>query len=204
MVGDSMVGDNASLSPIERLYYLRMSLAKELTVLIASLPLTNENPHAAWKILSDRYENIRLLTSAQISSMKSESSAELKALLNETVNVVSALGALGRPVDGYASFLVHLTVPKLVKQSRREWESRMGSKKVLPAFSELQTFLETRICPVQALEPPGTVELSIAKAQGSSSGQTGSESKPNARVTITLCSARVSGLNRTKSVEPWL
>lgn len=131
----SMVGGNASLNAIEKLHYLKMSLLKEPTALLASVPLTAESLASAWKI-----SNIVTLP-----SMKTESSSELRELLNGTVNAVSALRALGRQVDGYDDFLVYHTVHKLDTQSRHEWESslQISSTKTPPRFTEFQTFLES-------------------------------------------------------------
>ena len=111
---------------------------------------------------------------AQISNIcgllpiSSESSAELMRLFNGTVNAVGALRNLGRPVDGYDDFLIYLTVRKLDKQSCREWEASIGSKKKPSTFRELQEFLEARICTVQAIESVGSPIASTSKSAASS------------------------------------
>ena len=90
----SMIINNASISPIEKMHYLKMSLFNEPAALVASIPLTAENMVVAWTTLTHQYENKRLLTMAQIASIcslatvKTESSLELKNLYNRTVNAI--------------------------------------------------------------------------------------------------------------------
>ena len=197
----SMVINNASISPIEKMHYLKMSLFIEPAGLVASISLTAETMVAVWTTLTYRYENKRLLTMTQIASIcslatvKTESSLELKNLYNGTVNAISALESLGRPVEGYDDFPVYLTVQKLDKQSRREWEASVGSKRTVSTFAELREFLESRMCTVQALEP---TESPIAAASGSGgsatsqagTGLTNNERKRSHQSSSTLGPAR--------------
>ena len=152
-----MVIDNASLSNIERMHYLKMSVQQEPASLIASVPTNADNFTDAWQLLVDRYENTRLLITAQVvkivdlTPVKSESSTELKKLYNGTICAIGALRTLWGAIDT-CDLTVYLTVQKLDRQSRREWEAYVGGRKDPPPFKDLQTFVEARISALEALE----------------------------------------------------
>ena len=171
---ESMVKDNTSINPIDKLHYFKTNLVAEPAALLSLIPVTGENFVLAWERLTDRYEIERLLTTAQISNIcgllpiSSESSAELMRLFNGTVNAVGASRNLGRPVDGYDVFFIYLTVQKFDKQSRRKWEAPIGSKKKPSTFRELQEFLKAQICTVQAIESVGSPIALPSKAAASS------------------------------------
>ncbi|XP_046745774.1 uncharacterized protein LOC124411010 [Diprion similis] len=180
----SMVID-APLSPIERMHYLKTNLTKKASSLIASVPSTADNFEVAWQLLSSRYDKTRLLTNAQIASlfslpaMTSESSSDLKVLYNGTSNALGALKALGRPVDNCDDFIVYMTVQKLDKQSRREWEASVGAKKEPSTFKELQSFLENRICSIEALEGATKPRESSASTKTAPSSAVRNSKKPS-------------------------
>jgi len=55
----SIIGDNPSVSNVEKLHYLRTSLQGPAEKLIRSLPIVGGNYERAWTILSSHYENKR-------------------------------------------------------------------------------------------------------------------------------------------------
>lgn len=57
----SIISKDASIFAVEKLHYLKTCLKGEAELLIRNLPTTDENFDRAWKILSDYYENKRLL-----------------------------------------------------------------------------------------------------------------------------------------------
>ena len=134
---------------------------------------TDDNFQPVWDALKERFQNKRLLVSAQLTllnelpSLKSESSAELKRLFYGTWDVVTALAAMNRPVTT-TDWLMNMTIDRLDEQSRREWETSLGLC-TEPLSDALRVFIETRIHTVEALEkqrkrdPPADGKQSASK-----------------------------------------
>jgi len=83
----SVVGENPSISNIERFHYLRSCVQGSAERLIRSLTVTGENYVRAWTILSKHFENKKELmrsnftTFTAVGKMKSESAEELTRAL---------------------------------------------------------------------------------------------------------------------------
>src|SRR5436190_18102545 len=82
----SIIGKDSSTSKVEKLHYLKSCLKGEAELLIRDLPTTDENFQRAWKVLTNFYENKRLLTRSYLSQfislqkLKNESAVELRKL----------------------------------------------------------------------------------------------------------------------------
>jgi hypothetical protein len=56
------VVNNASLSKVQKFHYLIASLTGEAKDLISNLQITNENFVVAWQLITQRYNNKRLIS----------------------------------------------------------------------------------------------------------------------------------------------
>ena len=74
---------------------------------------------------------------------------ELKRLYYATWDVVDALADMDRPDS--TDWIVHLTVERLDLQSRREWETALGSTTEPPTLKELKKFIDSCIHSVETL-----------------------------------------------------
>jgi len=155
----SLIGKDASTSPVEKLHYLRTSLKGEADLLIRNLLTTGENYENAWKILSDYYENKRLLTRAYLSNfialpkMKSESAVELRKIFHGIRTTVSSLDSIGRSVRNCENLFVFLCVELLDPRSRREWETAISDSTDPPSYLEFEQFLDRRLYALEAMLP---------------------------------------------------
>ncbi|XP_076294565.1 uncharacterized protein LOC143215848 [Lasioglossum baleicum] len=119
--------------------------------LLNHIPVTDEDFSRAWKLLEKEYDSIPILVNAQLGvllslpSMKTESAAELKTLLNGTRNAVEALAALKRPVEHWSDWLNFITVQRLDGETRLSWETTLEGKEEMPTFSQLSEFLRARL-----------------------------------------------------------
>nr|XP_012149738.1 PREDICTED: uncharacterized protein LOC105663687 [Megachile rotundata] len=97
---ESMVVNNATIPEVEKFHYLKLSVTGEAVQLINNLVVTGDNFKLAWQLISDRYENRRVLVDAQLELLFSlkrsshESAAELKRLYGTTTEVLVALKGL--------------------------------------------------------------------------------------------------------------
>ncbi|XP_076659886.1 uncharacterized protein LOC143363168 [Halictus rubicundus] len=96
----AMVISNPSIPNVEKLQYLKMCLSGEASQLIAGVAVTDDNFKPAWKVVTDRYENKRVLVDIQLDLLFSlkrltaESGVELKRLHNTTKQRVKPVPAL--------------------------------------------------------------------------------------------------------------
>lgn len=70
----ALIHNNASLSNVQKLYHLKSNISGEASSLISHLEPTDANYAAAWMILKDRYENLRVLVFTQIKRLVSQPS----------------------------------------------------------------------------------------------------------------------------------
>ncbi|KAJ3617856.1 hypothetical protein MTP99_006945 [Tenebrio molitor] len=115
------------------MHYLTSSLRGNAARLIGNLSVCGDSFKTAWDLLTKRYENKRLLITAQLYKLfspkriENRSAKELNDLLNRTSEAVNALRALDSPVDQWDQLLVHLLVQKLDIRTREDWEFSLGT-----------------------------------------------------------------------------
>lgn len=148
--------ENNSLTDVYRSCYLKQCLKGEAERLVRNIPVREFK--RAWDLLRERYDNQRLLVQEELSKLfdlpvvSEESSKELKTLFYGTIGVVGALAQAGRPVDSSADWVVHLTVAKLDRETRLDWETSIVGSKELPSLDNLKKFLLRRIRTIEILE----------------------------------------------------
>ncbi|XP_029672105.1 uncharacterized protein LOC115240853 [Formica exsecta] len=156
---DSLIGRDASAADVEKLHYLKACLKGEAELMIRSLPATGENFGRAWKVLTDYYENKRLLVRSYIARltaiqrMRGESSADLRKLYHGVLSTVGSLERIGRPIARGEDLFVHLVVDLLDTRLQREWESAMSDTTDPPSYAELIQFLDRRLHTLESLVP---------------------------------------------------
>ncbi|XP_017468434.1 PREDICTED: uncharacterized protein LOC108360592 [Rhagoletis zephyria] len=121
----------------------------EALELVSCLAVSDSNYSEAWDLLTSRYKVMRVIVDSHIKALTSnekaakDSAKAIKHVLNLTLQHVGALRALGRPVEFWDDWLVHLTVSKLAYETRKQWELSLVADD-LPTFAAPRDFLETR------------------------------------------------------------
>lgn len=109
----SLVGENQSVSAVEKMHYLCASLEGDAASLIANLKISADSFASAWDTLTTRYENKGLLKTAHLSKLRSLSRMEqrtangLNNILTTVSECVNALKALGCSADHWDDLLVY-------------------------------------------------------------------------------------------------
>jgi len=154
----SIIIENTSLSPVEKLQYLKASLTGTAAHLLKNTALTADNFQKAWTDLISFYENKRLLVNSAIQALLSlkkitkESASDLEYLYTNLMQNYRTLETLQRPVDKWDDFLVFLAVQRLDSESVKVWEQHLGSTKEPPTWTQFCEFLVTRLLSLQAFE----------------------------------------------------
>jgi hypothetical protein len=58
---ESLIVNNKTLSNVQKLHYLTSSLKGEAKQLISNLQITNDNFVVAWDLVTQRYNNVKLI-----------------------------------------------------------------------------------------------------------------------------------------------
>lgn len=163
---DAMVHSVAEIPPVLKLQYLKASLGGEPAQLLRNIPISGDSYTGAWQLLIKRYDNKRILLDTYIKNLLDsppavkESPAELKRLIDTTEESIRALTSLGRPVNHWDDWFVHLLSHKLDAHSRHDWETSLTADEVFPTYAALSTFMENRIRVLESTRPQPRIDKS--------------------------------------------
>lgn len=184
----SVIGENSSISNIERFHYLKSSLQGPAEKLIRPLAVTGDNYEKAWALLVKNYENKKELARSNFSTftalqkMKSDSSEELSRIYHAVTGTVNGQESIGRPIATHGMDLLnHLVVELFDPKTRLEWEDSTSNSTDLASHEELIEFITKRIRTLNAAkpkttkvsaDPPRTAKSHLAKPSTSTSRST--------------------------------
>lgn len=147
----SIIVDDPGLSNVEKFYHLKTRLIGEALTVIQNIPVTDANFENAWALVVSRYSNKHLSIFSQTSqllSLPTVTSSKpqlLRSLIDRTRSILDALGRLGEPVDQWDTIIVVMTVLRLDRQTRHEWDNLTVDKDKFPSFKEFENFIIQRI-----------------------------------------------------------
>ncbi|XP_059217400.1 uncharacterized protein LOC131994647 [Stomoxys calcitrans] len=190
------------LSPVQKLYHLRLKVKGPAAGIVRKYQLCAENFELAWEALRSRYENKRILVDNQLKvllnlkSITSESSDSLQRIQTTINDCLAALRTQDISTRDWDPLLVYLCSTKLPHETLSLWEQSLKSHRELPKWAEMDRFLSDRYEVVERLN-------SIHGTRGSSmkglevNAFTNTESK--SPVVCKLCNANAHSLkNCTK------
>jgi len=180
----ALIFNNTALSNVQKFHYLVASLKSEAKDLINNLQTTNENFLVARQLVTQRYNNKRLIAMmhskhlSQMPQVKKGDASSLRQLINHVSNHMNALQALSLNVPVQDLMLNHLMLATFDSETQREWELITVSRADIPATGELVTFLESSCRDLELIQT--THSLKIVPTTSRSSHSTGSKvSRPS-------------------------
>lgn len=120
----TMIRDNADLSSVEKMHYLKTCVTREAARLIGNLLISGDNFATAWTLLFSRYENKRFLVTEQLDRitnlkpLKTKMAKGLRTLLTTISEATGAIRALGCAAQHWDPLLLHLLVRLLDPETR--------------------------------------------------------------------------------------
>ncbi|KAI5638238.1 hypothetical protein NE865_09053 [Phthorimaea operculella] len=171
----SVVHTRTDITPAYKMAQLMSRLHGEPHELLTHLAVSDSNYEVAWKILTDRYRNKRLIVDRLLDQWLSiptiTRGTDLREKIFHPVSVaVSALERQGLPVAGYGYILVHTVLRRLPSEMVARFEQLHGGKSSdhLPTYEDLKSFLEaeSRRVDVQAGEAPRKETSALATRNG--------------------------------------
>uniref|UniRef100_A0A8D8TTW8 CCHC-type domain-containing protein n=1 Tax=Cacopsylla melanoneura TaxID=428564 RepID=A0A8D8TTW8_9HEMI len=143
-----LVGQNTSLTDVQRFQYLRSCLQGNALAEIVNLPTTSQNYKLAWNVLKDRYQNTRLIVKGYIENIvdfqfdSQKPSKSLRQMLTSFRNSIHALKSLEYETNALTEqIIIHLIESKLDFYLKERWLEYTETQE--PAtLKELVCFLE--------------------------------------------------------------
>ncbi|KAI4476611.1 hypothetical protein M0802_014845 [Mischocyttarus mexicanus] len=154
----SLVRNDPDISSVEKMHYLRSSLEGEAARVISNLRLSADAFETAWKRLVGRFENKRLLALAHVERLlnlppvKPRTSHGLHQLVNIIESSLSAIEAVGCPVEQWGLIVLQRASSALDAKTREDWEHHLGSSTEIPPYRRLLSFISAAARALEHIE----------------------------------------------------
>jgi hypothetical protein len=151
---NSLIINNQALDDVQKFHYLLSSVINEAHQLIQNIPVTHQKFHVAWNLLCDRYNNERLIAAAHVKLFLSlpvinkESSADLRALINQFQSNLNAIKALNLNIPLHEVLLSQILIEHVDEVTRNQWEMKAVSQ----GITELEAIIKFLEGKCQVLE----------------------------------------------------
>lgn len=123
----TMIHSHAGLSDIQKLHYLRLSLAGKAESVIESFTIIEDNYRAAWEQLVETYDNTRALVLRHSALLRDspvmidDTDGSIRDLINHMQSHIRSLQALGRSWEDIANdLLTSIAISKMSSGTKRE------------------------------------------------------------------------------------
>lgn len=153
---EKLIHENSNLSNVEKFRYLLSFLKDEPLKLLNGIAINNDNYNTAFKKLTDRYQNKRLIASNALDSifsvsLKNNSAKDLRVLLNTFSESLAVLNALNFNTDAWDFLLFYILLGKLDIETRTNFEIQTDSSKI-PEYKELYNFVEIKCKALESVQ----------------------------------------------------
>jgi hypothetical protein len=175
---EALVVNNSTLSNVQRFHYLIASLKNEAKDLISNLQITNENFLVAWQLVTQRYNNTKLIAMmhakhlCQMSQVKKGDASSLRKLINHVSSHTNFLQALTLNVPTQDLLLNHLIITTIDSNTQREWELLTASRTDVPTTAELIAFVKSRCKALELLQTTQALKAGTPAPRSSHSAGT--------------------------------
>ncbi|XP_037928952.1 uncharacterized protein LOC119663420 [Teleopsis dalmanni] len=130
----------------------------EASKLIQHLPVSELNYAVAWEILSQRYENERMLFTILVDklldqpSVYNDSASSLKKLLDTSIECIQGLKAMGIKTNEADPIIARIIIRKLDKEGLRLYEQNIKRTKEIQKMDDVLQFLEQQYQAAEAIK----------------------------------------------------
>jgi len=133
-----LIDNNTTLSNVQNFQYLIASLKIEAKDLIRNLQITNENFLVTWQLVTQRYNNKRLIAMMHVKRLcempqvRMGDALLLRQIINHVLSHMKAVQALLLNVPVQDLMLNQLMLSTLEPETQREWELITASRADTP------------------------------------------------------------------------
>ena len=179
------VDSNTSLSPAQKLYYLKSTLKDEALRIISSLTVVDGNYDIAKAALVRRFDNKRAIVREHVhsiftlQSVKVENSQHLRKLIETVDKHLACLRTFDIDTEAWDPILTYQVSEKLDSETRKQWElSSPGNE--LQAYADLKNFIERRCLALEASSFKSSMPVTPASLKPSGQKATSYHTNANA------------------------
>ncbi|XP_037932509.1 uncharacterized protein LOC119667290 [Teleopsis dalmanni] len=153
-----LIHEDGKISNVEKMYRLKTLVKGEASKLIQHLPVSELNYAVAWEILSQRYENERMLFTILVDklldqpSVYNDSASSLKKLLDTSIECIQGLKAMGIKTNEADPIIARIIIRKLDKEGLRLYEQNIKRTKEIQKMDDVLQFLEQQYQAVEAIK----------------------------------------------------
>ena len=122
---ESLIVQNSLLSNVQRFHYLLAALKGEAKTLITNLAITNDNFTVAWNLITERYNNVKLIARQHVNQLfqmpqtKKGDATSLRQLINHVTSNFNALQALALNTPIQSLMLTHMMLSVLDNETHK-------------------------------------------------------------------------------------
>jgi len=155
---DSLIIQNKMLSNVQKFQYLLSSLKGEAKQLIANLQISHDNFVVAWDLVTQRYNNIKLIAMThvkqllQLPQVKKNDPTSLCHLINHVISNMNAIQALALNTSMQDLMLNHLLLSVQDSETHKEWQLQTATQQDNSTTSTVINFLEARCKALELLQ----------------------------------------------------
>lgn len=141
----SLVGNNTTIPNVQKFHYLLSAVNGDAKRVIQHIPLNEDGYDIAWSLLTERYQNEKLIVNIHIDNIMkqptivTENVVLLRQLIDITKSNLKALDSMDQQTNTWDSMIIYIVVQKLDSKTKREWEL-FSSSKQLPKLNQLYDF----------------------------------------------------------------
>ncbi|XP_023246490.1 uncharacterized protein LOC106640886 [Copidosoma floridanum] len=154
----ALIHQDARLTDVERLYYLKSHVQGEAKAVLNTLQLVGSNYSTAWSLLTSRFKHHRLLVHDHITALRTlktlreESAADLQGLLDTLEKHRDQLKVLKQPVEQWDVWIISFSSTAMDSSTRRAWKDeleKLDAAALAPGevatFANQSSFLRRRV-----------------------------------------------------------
>ncbi|KAL0820708.1 hypothetical protein ABMA28_006537 [Loxostege sticticalis] len=146
----SLIHNNQTINEINKFHYLRAALRGDALNIIQSLDFTSTNYSIAWNLLTERFDNEKILISNHLQALlnldkiQKESSDSLRTMIDTINKNLRSLAALGQPTHYWDTLIIHVMAQKLDYSSNLKWEEFRNNHADILDLKQFLKFLSNR------------------------------------------------------------
>lgn len=146
----SLVDNNAGLSDVSKMHYLKSSLKGTAHSLIGRMPITEENYKVALNSLVDRFQNKRAIVNKCLDmfinqpAMKTRNAQEIRSIIDTTKEALQCIETLDVCINEWGPFITFIVQSKMDVETKTQFENYLSGSTNIPRYDKLTEFLDTQ------------------------------------------------------------
>lgn len=151
------IHNNNSISPAQKMQFLKMKLRGEAEKLIQHLRVSSDNYQTCWDILNQRYNNKKLIFNSHMNVLMSlpvmhqQTASSIKKLHDTTNECLNALKNLGIDISTWDPIVIYLVSQKMDAETYTDYIDSLPEPRDLPHLQDFLAYLEGKFIALETV-----------------------------------------------------